>query len=205
MDCATTANSVVAFFLFFHLSSLYSRLGVSSSVFVETIILRRSDNMISKIRFCKIVRASIFALVSSLLLSNSAVAKPQMPATMLEACQAQSIVEAQYLSYRPQELLGKIEYFTPPMAQFKVLRTVRGKDTPEYILVRYEFDDGSACLVPQNWKFSAAKMPKENSRWILFLNPIEGTPSWYQTYRGQFGRMVPGESTNKLLTECSAK
>ena len=151
------------------------------------------------------MRTQIFLITTLLIFCPLAEAKPQLPATMAEACQAQSIVEAEYVSYRPQELLGKVEYFTPPMAQFKVLRKLSGRNTPEYILVRYDFDDGSACVAEPNWRFSAEKMPKKESRWILFLNPIEATPSWFQTYRGSFGRMAPGQATDKLLTECNFK
>lgn len=147
------------------------------------------------------IRYFFFLIISTIPLS-AASAKPMLAPSIEDACNSHSVVEAEYLSYRPQKLLGEIKYFTPPMAQFRVIKKLRGSDIPEYILVRYDFDDGSACLTPPVWTFSSTLMPKKNSRWILFLQTIEDTPAWFQTYRGDYGRMTPGEKSESTLKQC---
>ena len=114
-------------------------------------------------------------------------------------CGAASIAEVEYLSYRKSSVLGSISYFDPPLAAYRVVRLIHGLPLPEKVEVPYAFDDGSACLEPQGWKFSEALMPAAGSRWVLFLLPLSGG---FQTYSGDFGRVPAGSLADFFLRQC---
>jgi hypothetical protein len=128
-------------------------------------------------------------------------AKPMPSATWKEFCGARNIVEAKFLSYRRPSLMKAVGYFDPPIAEYQVVRAIRGKAVPEKIRVRYDFHDGSASLEPKEWRFSESLLPQNGSAWILFLAQKDG--EIYQTYRGDFGRVPEGALAGFLMQECA--
>ncbi|MBF0484899.1 MAG: hypothetical protein HQL16_00130 [Candidatus Omnitrophica bacterium] len=111
-------------------------------------------------------------------------AEPMFAPTKEQAFKSQLIAIVEYSGY---QLLGKIDYFSGPVARYKIIRILKGANVSKALDVRYDFTDGSACLPEVGWKFSEDLMPKKGSRWILFLN--EDSPmKYWATYRGPFGR-----------------
>lgn len=122
-----------------------------------------------------------FWLAVLLLSAVAAHAKP-MPAPSLEEAQRSSrAVVAEYVDYTAD---GNIGYFSGPVARYRI---VRGNYTTpgQIVRIRYQFQDGSACLEPQGWVFSESMMPKKGSLWTLYL---QGEGPILDTYRGSFGR-----------------
>ena len=121
------------------------------------------------------------------LLSAVALAKP-MPAASVDQGVAESalIVVAEYAGYRGQTA----DYFKGPVAQYKILETIKGK-SPKRLSVTYDFTDGSACIMPKAWKFGPDKMPKVGSKWILLVSKADEPAT---TYRGSSGRIRFSES-----------
>lgn len=91
------------------------------------------------------------------------------------------IVVARYQGYQAS---AKVDYFQGVTANYKVVRTLKGKADGR-LTVRYDFQDGSACLADPNWKFQPTMMPEKGSTWILLLRSSEPA----STYRGDFGRL----------------
>lgn len=114
----------------------------------------------------------------------SAFAKPMPAPTKDEALRSPVIAVVEYLSYRS---IGEIDYFKGPVAEYKVIRILKGADVPGILNVRYDFDDGSACLPETGWEFGEDMMPEKGSKWILFLDKDAVADNW-ATYRGSFGR-----------------
>ena len=132
-------------------------------------------------------------LLSLLLLTTTTTLAKPMPSPSLETAVRQSvaIVEVEYLGYDN----GKVSYFSGPLANYRLVRTLKGK-SPKQIKVRYDFTDGSACLAPKPWSFSPKMMPRTGSRWILLLQ-TQDSPS--TTYRGTFGRQKSGPNNLKKI------
>lgn len=148
-----------------------------------------------------IVRSLIgFALLTLLLLARPCLAEPMPPFNWADLCNSQSVVEARYVTFRKPGLFKPITYFDPPVAKYKVLRTIHGQKTPPEIEVAYDVQDGSACLEPPDWKCTDDIMPRTNSEWVLFLSSeVKGI---YRTYRGDFGRIPAGSLARYLWGEC---
>ena len=132
---------------------------------------------------------------------NNAYAKPMMSPTEDELCKADAIVEAEYTSYSSPGWFKSIDYFSPPIAHYKKTKQVSGEEVSENFSVFFDFQDGSACLKPPDWKFSGDMMPASGSKWILFLKKDEDSKT-YRTYRGDFGR-IPAADT-RLLDHCKS-
>ncbi len=111
-------------------------------------------------------------------------AKPMLAPTKDQALNVPFIAIVEYMGYKSE---GKVGYFNGPIAQYRIIRLLKGANLPEVLDVRYDFSDGSACLEESGWKFSEDLMPKKGSRWILFLDQDTQMKYW-TTYRGSFGR-----------------
>lgn len=133
--------------------------------------------------------------------STVAESKPANEPSLDALCQVASIVEAEYENFERDPKAGIIDYFHPPLAKFKFLRLVHGKAVPAEFFIFYSFDDGSACLMPEGWKFSEDLLPKPGSRWFLFLT--EGQEKLHKTYYGDFGRFAPGSLARHLISRCA--
>ena len=127
------------------------------------------------------------------LFSTNAYSKPMFAPTIDEALKSSSyIVVAEYAGYSKH--WNKIDYFYGPIATYKVIEILKGSTLPESIQIQYDFTDGSACIVPQNWNFNEKYMPKKRSRWILFLQSKSDKENIWKTYRGDYGRWEADES-----------
>jgi len=123
-----------------------------------------------------------------LLLSLQLTAKPMEPASLQQGkAQSQAIVLAEYLGYTAPR---PVEYFQPPLARYRVIKVLKGQVNPE-VQVAYAFHDGSACLAPTDFRFTAGMLPARGSRWVLLLQ--SATDGVWSTYRGDFGRRKADE------------
>lgn len=125
---------------------------------------------------------------------SSVFAKPMPAPTKGEAFKSSLIVIVEYTGYKSE---GKIDYFGGPIAQYKLVRVLKGINAPKVFDVRYDFTDGSACIAEVGWKFTENLMPQKGSKWILFLNKDTQTKH-LTTYRGPFGRW---EANSGNITE----
>lgn len=123
-----------------------------------------------------------------------ATAEPMESPSLEEAVGAPCIVRAEFLGYNAGE---KISYFHGPIAEYRVKEVLKGEMPEDVVRVRYDFDDGSACIAPQGWEFSEKLLPEKGSSWILFLARNES--GIYLTYRGEYGRWQAGiENIDKI-------
>lgn len=111
-------------------------------------------------------------------------AKPMFEPTKDQAFNFPFIAIVEYTGYK---LEGKVDYFSGPIGEYKIIRLLKGANLPEVLDVRYDFSDGSACIAEAGWKFTEDLMPEKGSRWILFLDQDTQMKYW-TTYRGSFGR-----------------
>jgi len=128
------------------------------------------------------------------------VAEPMLPPTDKDFCDAEVIADAAYLSFRPATAVGSIDYFTPPIARFRILTMRHGKTLPQIFEVRYDFENGSSCVPPTDWTFSPSRMPEVGKVLRLFLNA--GADGVFTTARGDEGRMSTGVDSDELLERC---
>ncbi len=115
---------------------------------------------------------------------SSVFAKPMSAPTKKEAFKSSLVVIVEYTGYKSE---GEIDYFGGPIAQYKLVRVLKGPNALKVFDVRYDFTDGSACIAEVGWKFTENLMPQKGSKWILFLNK-DSQVKYLTTYRGSFGR-----------------
>ncbi|MCE5286723.1 MAG: hypothetical protein LLG02_12865 [Pelosinus sp.] len=133
----------------------------------------------------KFIKLIVFLQVCIFICSSMvALAKPMNSPSIEEAIKSDLIVIAEYKGYKPQQ--EKIEYFVPPIAKYSFIKMLKGNNVDKEINLIYEFQDGSACIEKESWKFSEELMPVVGSKWILFLKCKDG--EYYSTYRGDYGR-----------------
>lgn len=114
-------------------------------------------------------------------------AKPMMEPTIEEGIkESKWIVVAEYVDYDKNSLIG---YFHGPAAEYKISQALKGDLADRSIRLRYDFQDGSACIALRGWEFNSSLMPKAGSSWILLLKDKDKTDGLYITYRGDFGRL----------------
>lgn len=114
--------------------------------------------------------------------------------TKEEAFKSPLIAIVEYTGYKSE---GKIDYFSGPIAQYKLVRVLKGTNALKVLEVLYDFTDGSACIAEVGWKFTENLMPQKGSKWILFLNK-DAQAKHLTTYRGPFGRW---EANSGNITE----
>lgn len=123
-------------------------------------------------------------VVTVVILAGSLLAKPMPAPDPLEArARSVAIVEAKYVG---RVTGGNVTYFGGTVAKYRVERVLAGASPGRDIKVFYAFHDGSACIEDRSWRFSESMMPRPGSRWVLFLQRLEG--GIYSTYRGDYGR-----------------
>ena len=131
-----------------------------------------------------------FVILVSCASINNSFAAPLFISKPEEAARSESIIVAEYIGYRlPKE--GKIDYFVPPVATYKIIEVFKGALQPQdTVEILYSFHDASACIAEQGWKFSEKLMPAKGSRWILFIErrAEDSGEVPYSTYRGDYGR-----------------
>lgn len=118
-------------------------------------------------------------------------AKPMGAPDVKEALRVPLIVVARYLEYRSPAT--GISYFDAPTAHYRIEKVLKGKPITKELWVYYSFHDGSACIAPPDFKFLPAMMPRKDSRWLLFLQPVANTNKW-TTYRGNWGRQAESQA-----------
>ncbi len=122
---------------------------------------------------------------------------PMIAPTFEEALsKSEHVVVTEYLKY---EKRGPVDYFYGPFAIYRVVKVLKGKSLIGKIRVRYDFDDGSACIVPEGFKFNDAMMPAKGSQWILFLTSKDSRQNFWGTYRGDYGRWTANEDNLKKV------
>lgn len=128
-------------------------------------------------------------------LNYLALAKPMQAPTLEEACKSKLILIA---SYKGHDISLFPDYFDGVNANYQVLKVVKGVYRQKTIKINYAFQDGSACVAPKDWHLDNKLMPKENSKWILFINSTSS--GVYRTYRGNFGRIELTDKNLKRVT-----
>lgn len=71
---------------------------------------------------------------------SSVFAKPMFAPTKDQAFKSPVIAIVEYRGYK---LDGKVDYFSGPVGQYKIIRLLKGTDVSEVLDVRYDFTDGS--------------------------------------------------------------
>jgi len=145
-----------------------------------------------------IATRGVWSLILVISISFSANAEPMLAPSLSGLCSSSVVVVGEYLSYEPLSPGSEIGYFSPPLALFRRIETWRGDEGGAEIRVRFDFHDGSPCLEPGGWRFKESLMPKRGSRWVLFLSKDKSGRGYYETFRGDFGRVEFGESVRKL-------
>lgn len=136
----------------------------------------------------------LVGIAAILLISNFGsfgLAKPMLSPSLREAfLEAEWIVIAEFVNY---SLWRRIEYFSGPIANYRILQVLKGKPLNGAIRVRYDFHDWTPCMPLAGWKFSDKLMPRKASKWILFLVGKTDDAKAYMTYRGDYGRWPASE------------
>lgn len=123
-----------------------------------------------------------------------ATAEPQLPAKLQDGVASPLIVVGAYKSYTaPQKNTpSSTTYFDGVWTEYKVVQLLKNRTRTkvgDVIKVNYQFDDGSACIAPEDFAFNESMLPKPGSQWILLLEPAGSGDTRYKTYRGDFGRL----------------
>lgn len=150
---------------------------------------QRSPSLIPKFT-AGLLCSLILTCISQSSISSKPMAEPSPAASEGGAAACNWIVIAEYDSYQRAPLPT---YFGGAQATYKVKSILKTNQPPalkagQAIVVRYDFQDGSACLEEENWKFSEKLMPAKGSKWILFLEQLRSSPPNFLTYRGDYGR-----------------
>ncbi|CAN5383726.1 hypothetical protein BH11CYA1_BH11CYA1_32420 [soil metagenome] len=82
-----------------------------------------------------------------------------------------------------------VTFYHPPVARFHIDTILRGPKLNREMPVRFEFHDKTGAEPPKDWKFSDDKMPKKDSKWLLFTEMAIPTNGAFETYHGNFGRL----------------
>ena len=146
----------------------------------------------------RMTRKTIPGLVLAAILAyaTSSVGKP-MPSPQKEhAYNSSHIAVCEYVGYKHDQKQTP-DYFSGPIAQYKVQQILQGELLSTMVEVKYDFHDRSPCLAPPNWAFSKDRMPEIGSKWILFLTRQPKSKT-FETYRGNFGRW---EATDPIVLE----
>ncbi len=120
------------------------------------------------------------------------------------ASHSECIVLAEYLDYRRSP---DIQFFHPPVAEYRITKILKGPPLNKDLPLRYEFYDRSNNAVPPGWKFGPDKMPAKGSTWILFIRIALPRDGAFDTYEGSYGRQpATEENLNQIygLLENSA-
>jgi len=142
-------------------------------------------------------RLTLSVLITFLSVSNICAKPMDGPSPEEAVIQSDSIVVAEYLGYQNR---GKeIDYFNGPCANYSIVKIIKGKKLSGIIKVKYDFQDGSACLADKNFEFTNGLMPAKRSRWILFLEGRDGLENIWLTYRGDYGRWLLNEDNLKKI------
>jgi hypothetical protein len=141
---------------------------------------------------------SLFYLALSALPAS---AKPLPRPTLEQALRSPLIVLARYERSDPRGAT----YFGEIPASYSIQQIWKGElpQGTQEITLGYRFQDGSACIPPQDWAFSKDMLPKVGATFVLFLSPYTSPVKpaiSYQSYRGPFGRW-PADSLQKSERE----
>ena len=102
-------------------------------------------------------------------------------------------------SYQGYDPSDNITFYHPPIAQFRIEQILKGPKLNRAMPVRFEYHDKSGVEPDKDWKFSADKMPKQGSKWLLFTEMAIPTNGAFETYRGSYGRQeATEENLNKI-------
>ena len=128
----------------------------------------------------------LISLASLFIIPITTYAKPMPSPTKDQAIKSKWIIVGRFTGYQKKRS-SKVDYFNGVIASYEVIQILKNRTLPNQIKIHYEFQDGSACITPQKWKFEKDSMPKLGSKWILFLNKRDNG-ELFTTYRGDFGR-----------------
>lgn len=96
-------------------------------------------------------------------------------------------------SYQGYDSADGITFYHPPIAHFRIEKILKGPKLNRAMPIRFEFHDKSDGEPEKGWKFSADKMPKPGSKWLLFTEMAIPTNGAFETYRGSYGRQEATE------------
>lgn len=136
-------------------------------------------------------------ILISMFISSSLYSKPMPSPAPQKAIKSKWIVIAEYTGYK-KDNSGEISYFQGPIANYKILKSLKGNIIEKNVNIRYDFQDGSACMALKGWEFTKGKMPSVKSKWILFLKNMNDKQI-YSTYRGDYGRWKVTEENIKKI------
>jgi len=110
----------------------------------------------------------------------------------------------EYRSYE-QPKKHKILFNNPPIAIFHVVDCIKGPPLNKRLPVRFKFYEYDGVAKPAGWEFGPDKMPREGSKWIIFIEnavPIDGA---FDTYKGSYGRQeATDDNLGRILAEKEA-
>ncbi len=128
----------------------------------------------------------LLSLATLLIIPINTYAKPMPAPTIDQALRSEWIVVGRFISYKKKSTV-KVDYFDGVIATYEVIQILKNRTLRKQIKIHYEFQDGSACIASEGWKFEKDTMPKVGSTWILFLNR-QDNGELFTTYRGDYGR-----------------
>lgn len=106
---------------------------------------------------------------------------------------------AEYLGY---EKADDIRWNQPPIANYKIVKILKGPPLNHRLPVKYEFHTHAIVASPKNWKFSDKELPEKGSRWILFVEHAVPENNKFELYEGNYGRQPENEENlNKVYQE----
>ncbi len=112
------------------------------------------------------------------------------------ALKSECILLAQYEGYVKND---DIRFNHPPQANYHIKKFLKGPPLNPSLPVRYDFHIPKETDAPPNWKFSADKMPKPGSLWIIFIENAVPKHGMYETYEGSYGRQEANDDNlNKI-------
>lgn len=106
------------------------------------------------------------------------------------------IVECEYQEYSKRK---NIDYEHPPVARYHIVEFLKGPPMGRDPLILHEFRNSPMEKAPDGWKFGIEKMPKKNSRWLIFVPVCVPDNGAFKTYHGRIGRLPSTEETRRQL------
>lgn len=112
--------------------------------------------------------------------------------TLLNAVtKCESIAIAEFKGFSSK---GQVSYQRCPEAVYKIDQILKGPPLNKRLPVMYEFHEHiRGETKPVDWKWDPAMMPKEGSKWIIFVENAVPVDGMFKTFHGAFGRQELNE------------
>ena len=104
-------------------------------------------------------------------------------------------------TYEGMDKQTDITFFRPPITRFHIEKVLKGPPLNKNLPLRFEFHDkiSDSGEAPKDWKFGPDKLPKKDSRWLIFIQNAVPRAGAFDTYHGSYGRQeATEENLNKI-------